>query len=110
MPFRQRMPDGGQLMGGTLTIRHGLFLIVASTVPLGVRGTCGRGWVVAGTLLGPEGTAARSCFSVPAPVNSTRVGWGWWVVGRCLRTAQWTRASVAKFLRAHGGCLGTRNR
>ena len=104
MPFRQRMPDGGQLMGGTLTIRHGLFLIVASTVPLGVRGTCGRGWVVAGTLLGPEGAAVWLGSSVPAPCLLR------WVVGRCLRTAQWTRASVAKFLRAHGGCLGTRNR
>jgi hypothetical protein len=30
---------------------------------------------------------------------------------RFLRTAQWTRASLwLKFLRAHGGCLGTRNR
>ena len=35
------------------------------------------------------------------------------VVGadRMLRTEQWTRASLwLKFLRAHGGCLGTRNR
>src|SRR5579862_771702 len=31
---------------------------------------------------------------------------------RILRTAQWTRASsvVAKLIRAHGGCLGTRSR
>ena len=38
-----------------------------------------------------------------------------WVAGCWLRTVQWTRASVSlllfvKFLRAHGGCLGTRNR
>ena len=45
-------------------------------------------------------------------------GWGvWWLVclvvaGCWLRTVQWTRASLwlVKFLRAHGGCLGTRNR
>src|SRR5262249_55322651 len=50
------------------------------------------------------------CLRLPAPVNSPRYGVGWRVAGRCLRTTQWTRASVAKFLRAHGGCLGTRNR
>jgi hypothetical protein len=44
------------------------------------------------------------CSSHPGGV------WGWRVAGCCLRTAQWTRASVAKFFRAHGGCLGTRNR
>ena len=36
-----------------------------------------------------------------------------WGTARMLRTTQWTRASllyVAKLLRAHGGCLGTRNR
>ena len=35
----------------------------------------------------------------------------WWGAARMLRTTQWTRASLwLKFLRAHGGCLGTRNR
>ncbi len=48
---------------------------------------------MSGTLLGPEGTACR-CL-----LDAGFTG-GWWMSGRCLRTAQWTRASVAKFLRA----------
>ena len=62
------------------------------------------------TLLGPEGTGV----SQPHRTGTPRRGCG---VVRCgtariLRTAQWTRASivVAKLIRAHGGCLGTRSR
>ena len=100
------MSDGGSLMGGTLTIRHDR----PPTVSTALRRVEERGGLVMpGTLLGPEGAAVWLVFRTPTPVNSV-VTRGWWVVGRCLRTAQWTRASVAKFLRAHGGCLGTRNR
>ena len=86
-----------------------------------------------GTLLGPEGTGgsplrtsdSRSRPSrwdlrvhgtapfverlAPAGTRRARV----WNPARTLRTAQWTRASkyfVAKLIRAHGGCLGTRSR
>ncbi len=57
--------------------------------------------LVVGALLGPEGTGDR--FSRPGPSGvlyryahaCVWVGWGWVqvVVGRTLRTAQWTRAS-----------------
>jgi hypothetical protein len=97
-------------MGGTLTIRQvpvpGL-LVLHLLGCVERRSGCGG---LSGTLLGPEGAAVMVGSSVPAPVRGGLRTVGWWVVGRCLRTAQWTRASVAKFLRAHGGCLGTRNR
>ncbi len=49
---------------------------------------------------------------IKPPILSVGVGCGGGFVRR-LRTAQWTRASlisVVKFLRAHGGCLGSRSR
>ena len=76
---------------------------------------CGGG---SGTLLGPEGTAGwllsrgRAPGRVPCVGSGSgvvafgsslvayRVAFGWrlagwvWRVGRCLRTAQWTRASL----------------
>ena len=79
-----------------------------------------------GTLLGPEGTARYGRLlhdgpgrsdEPPALLDGELVGAGAHDSGivRCLRTAQWTRASlkyvfVVKFLRAQGGCLGTRSR
>ncbi len=54
--------------------------------------------------------------ALPGHELSPHVVWGGrdgvgGVAGRMLRTTQWTRASLwLKFLRAHGGCLGTRNR
>ena len=86
------------------------------------------GWLVSDTLLGPEGSGA----SLDLMAGTPDVCWGWWLwaspggglrdgvlvgmtgwwgTARMLRTTQWTRASLwLKFLRAHGGCLGTRNR
>jgi hypothetical protein len=59
VPLRQHLSDGGQLMGGTLTIRHRTVLRVSGTALRRVeRGPVG--WVVSGALLGPEGTAGRS--------------------------------------------------
>src|SRR4051812_10747223 len=99
------MFDGGLLMGGTLTIRHG-WLGLLVLLRRGTWSSTGRVGRAVGYL---RVRTVVWTFAMPAPVNSA-FGLGWWVAGRCLRTAQWTRASVAKFLRAHGGCLGTRNR
>src|SRR5664280_1881570 len=69
---------------------------------------CGKwrtGWVVSGTLLGPEGSGVffARLFSVGLPCWSYRhvclvggvVGAGvWWGSARILRTTQWTRASL----------------
>ena len=82
-----------------------------------------------GTLLGPEATPALvgvswwACWSsyplVVLLCGVLGVGGGALVgSGGCLRTAQWTRASLVfvlwscalKFFVAHGGCLGTRSR
>jgi hypothetical protein len=63
------------------------------------------------TLLGPEGMGASLTLLGPERLcrgcGIVRFG-----TARILRTAQWTRASivVAKLIRAHGGCLGTRSR
>ena len=140
--------SGVVLMGGSSTswpvLSLGLSVRRACSV-----GTSSLGVGGLGTLLGPEGTGAgpgvglRICpwvcllLLVDRPGRHTawfspRSGVGVWVWGsaRCLRTAQWTRASltgdrmacpfywgvggvvisVVKFLRAHGGCLGTRSR
>jgi hypothetical protein len=67
VPCRQRLSDGGQLMGGTLTIRHRLVLPDLQYCAFGCVERDRVGWVVSGTLLGPEGTAARSCFSERRP-------------------------------------------
>ena len=99
----------------------------------GLRG----GWWVVGALLGPEGTGmggfsplwvgsllcVLSCgaglllyrFGVGGPlVGAVGVRGGWWCgVGVCLLFENCTVDAsifVAKFLRAHGGCLGTRSR
>ena len=82
------------------------------------------GCVVPGTLLGPEGSGVFCLLSVRAlPAGRTAVvlvplgvgvvvgagvGWG----SRPYFENYTVDASifVAKFLRAHGGCLGTRNR
>jgi hypothetical protein len=58
---------GGSLMGGTLTIRHGWFVVIVSTALFGVRGTRRQGRVVPGTLLGPEGTAVMVCLRNAGP-------------------------------------------
>ncbi len=92
------------------------------------------------TLLGPEETGVMSqdieCREALAATSDRASMMAVWIyrlragTARILRTAQWTRASsslkidityvvslvvhlqsnVAKFLRAHGGCLGTRSR
>ena len=76
------------------------------------------------TLLGPEGSGCLQLDlfgpvyglgpTLPVkPPGTSVLGrcWGWGGAARILRTTQWTRASLwLKFLRAHGGCLGTRNR
>jgi hypothetical protein len=74
--------------------------------------------VVPGTLLGPEGSDHLVCLFllgpgpgfIPRPVG----GCGWPVrIGCRLYVENYTVDAsifVAKFLRAHGGCLGTRNR
>jgi hypothetical protein len=69
-------------MGGTLTIRHDRS-VVWQVLRLRVRGTRVAGGSLSGTLLGPEGTAARSVFGTPAPVNFMPLwcgGDGWLVV------------------------------
>jgi hypothetical protein len=79
------------------------------------------GWVVSGTLLGPEGSGVSSgafCSGLTCwpywllPGLWTVVG-GLAVVGFRPYVENYTVDAsifVAKFLRAHGGCLGTRNR
>ena len=78
------------------------------------------GWVVLGTLLGPEGSGASfsssvgpHLLSVPPWVPLGVWGWRARVVGFRPYFENYTVDAsifVAKFLRAHGGCLGTRNR
>ena len=82
----------------------------------------GAGGVVLGTLLGPEGSdrLVRWPFLygpgpgfIPRPALFV-CGCGWPVrIGCRLYVENYTVDAsifVAKFLRAHGGCLGTRNR
>jgi hypothetical protein len=77
------------------------------------------GWWLPGTLLGPEGSGRFGSVAflvgpgpgfIPRPVG----GCGWPVgIGCRLYVENYTVDAsifVAKFLRAHGGCLGTRNR
>ncbi len=62
-----------------------------------------RGFTVADHLLPSNGVNVRVHAGVGCGGGAARI----------LRTAQWTRASlisVVKFLRAHGGCLGSRSR
>ena len=95
-------------MGGTLTSRR-----VPDPGPLVPPVSfAGAGW---GTRWSVVGLGRARCWVLRERLVGFLGVWPvlclvWWVAGRCLRTAQWTRASVAKFLRAHGGCLGTRNR
>ena len=100
-----------------------------SPPPFGVVGSVGSWWwwwVVSGTLLGPEGSDASSAFLWASPASRTTVAspffvgllWRGHVVGCCPYFENYTvDASIfvsiicrPKFLRAHGGCLGTRNR
>src|SRR5664279_3226911 len=93
-------------------------------------------WWVVGALLGPERTGRRGspglvggsscvrclvglacCYTasvlvVPSGAGGVRGGW-WCGAGACLLFENCTVDAsifVAKFLRAHGGCLGTRSR
>jgi hypothetical protein len=85
----------------------------------------GLWWVVSGTLLGPEGSDASSAFlwasPVPVPQAPPFLGGCCWrgpLVGCRPYFENYTvDASIfvsiicgPKILRAHGGCLGTRNR
>jgi hypothetical protein len=124
----QRVLEGGTSIswrrpGGRPSVQA-----VSSAVRSGGEG--GGTWrcsgVVSGTLLGPEGSGRGG--SGVRRVAGVRVSWtvssgvglilwrggcrvGGWGAGCMLRTSQWTRASLwLKFLRALGGCLGTRNR
>ncbi len=120
------MHAGLVLMGGTLT--SSAVVSAASQVQLrpGFPGWGGNGWwwvgLVVGTLLGPEGADASSDRAsvvrrLPrSPGFSGGVGLG--VRGEygarvrpylenCTVDAS---IFVAKLLRAHGGCLGTRSR
>src|ERR1035437_1820588 len=81
------------------------------------RGKWRIGWVVSGTLLGPEGSGVFcSGFSVRALLAGVLLPFG--VVALvCVGFRPYfenytvdASIFVAKFLRAHGGCLGTRNR
>jgi hypothetical protein len=111
----------GLLTGGTSISwrRHSCAGSPVQASPLGVvveRGRCGV-WSVPGTLLGPEGSDRDgSVFLVgPGPGFIPHpVGCGWPLgVGCRLYVENYTVDAsifVAKFLRAHGGCLGTRNR
>jgi hypothetical protein len=93
---------------------------------VGSVGSWWLGWVVSGTLLGPEGSDAGSAFLWASLLSCTGglpflLGWffgGGLVVGCRPYFENYTvDASIfvsiicrPKFLRAHGGCLGTRNR
>ena len=83
------------------------------------RGGC---WWIVGTLLGPEGTGG-GCFDtlrvfflwagLPSNCFGLRPGCVVVLVGFGLLFENCTVDAsifVAKFLRAHGGCLGTRSR
>jgi hypothetical protein len=86
----------------------------------------GMGRAVVGTLLGPEGTrrvggcclGCRAClwWSYRLAVCGLfpwwwgwwlRWGWVWWLFEMCIVDAS---IFVVKLLRAHGGCLGIRDR
>ena len=75
-------------------------------------------WGVIGALLGSQDTdRVLGLWSTQDPHHEKSSCWEAWCVvvcvACCLRITQWTRASSIcdlKFLRAHGGCLGTRNR
>ena len=103
------------LISGALAIRSERRAQLASTVIALWCNDMESGTEVAtrpSTLLGPEGTAAGwspQLDRIPVRLGEPRWGAG---TARILRTAQWTRASsvVAKLVRAHGGCLGTRSR
>ena len=113
------------LMGGTLTSSVAASSASSSTAggSFGVRvvGTGGGGGVVVGTLLGPEGADASSDHSsavrrLPRPwlfagvglgVRGDDGGWDCPYLENCTVDAS---IFVAKLLRAHGGCLGTRSR
>ena len=97
------------LEGGTLTSSAGAWSSLLVRLVFGRAGNVVEiGWLVVGTLLGPEGVDLSGepggCFLVQGcPVSRTAVppvgvrgsGGGVWVVsGRTLRTAQWTRASL----------------
>ena len=78
-------------------------------------------WVLkeqpAGCFFGARHDLVTHTVSVSWPGGVVFLGFGGWLlglwVGRWLRIAQWTRASlfsVVKLSRADGGCLGTRSR
>ena len=112
------------LMGGTLT--SSALVQVATQVQL-VPGFVRGGWErvvagagVVGTLLGPEGADASSdrpsavrppldlhMVLVGVVVRGEDVGWDCPYLENCTVDAS---IFVAKLLRAHGGCLGTRSR
>src|SRR5665647_2164877 len=99
--------------GGCSRVEHRLFgavVLVASQVPASSSGgwwNVGRGGVVSGTLLGPEGSGVfcsvfqcGPCLLV-VPLWSLGFPWGVWLAAgegwgsaRILRTTQWTRASL----------------
>ena len=76
------------------------------------------GWVVSGALLGPEGSGVSSALQFgPCLFLVPLVSLVMLVAGRVVGFRPYfenytvdASIFVAKFLRAHGGCLGTRNR
>ena len=103
-PARGRSGRGGLLMGGSSISWRRASGASASTAALfwGWFGTWAMGWVVSGTLLGPEGSGVSPVFQfgphllvVPAvPVVGVARAGVWWGSARMLRTTQWTRASL----------------
>ena len=109
-PGVSRWPARGQrVVGGCSWVDHrlvGAARLVRLQVQLlsfgGLFGTWAMGWVVSGTLLGPEGSGVSPVFQfgphllvVPAVPVVGVVGAGvWWGSARMLRTTQWTRASL----------------
>lgn len=86
---------------------------------------CPRGTVLVrlvvsfSTLLGPEGTSFACCFGRRSHLVTQTAGWpvcvlrggvGWLFVEMCIVDASILFLCVGKFLRADGGCLGTRSR
>ena len=76
------------------------------------------GWVVSGALLGPEGSGVSSALQFgPCLFLVPLVSLVMLVAGRVVGFRPYfenytvdASIFVVKFLRAHGGCLGTRNR
>jgi hypothetical protein len=105
------------LVGGALVIHSGCLCPGRLVRPprAGCRNGAWGGLPGVGTLLGPEGTglALGFFFHGPLPVSAGVRGRGWccpYLENCTVDASIFDICSVAKLLRAHGGCLGIRSR